>query len=87
MKEETAFTAGKGSFSADSKTYHDALSRAIREHEALSKQLHKQQKEVKENHDAAVDRRKLYVQLKTIMQLKLKLVNQEKVMHVCCGVT
>ncbi len=78
LKEENTYLAGRGSFSAEHKTYSDSLAKSIRDHEALAKKLHRDQKEVKETHDSAVDRRKMYSHLKTLMQTKLKISQSEK---------
>lgn len=78
LKEENTFLSGKRAYSAEHKTYQDALQTAIREHEALAKRLHREQKDVKETHDSTVERRKAHVHLKALLQLKLRVVVAER---------
>jgi hypothetical protein len=77
VKEENGFMSGKGALSGDAKTYADAFTRAVRDHESNAKRLQKEQREVKESHETSVERRRNYVYLRSIMQAKMRVAQAE----------
>jgi len=80
VRQEGKFAAGEEKLTgfAECKTYVDVLNKSIKEQDVLANKLRDEKKDVSENHEVIVERRRQYVNLKTIMAAKLRIAREEK---------
>lgn len=76
--QELSFQVGEDRLSEGSKTYREEYEKAIGEHETLAKKLRQDKVSVGESHSDNVEQRSMFVNLRTIMDLKRKLQHEAK---------
>lgn len=70
MRAEMSYQVGDDTFSDDHKSYQDAIAATIKKKETEGKKLRKKKKSVAESHDSHVEQRKLFVELRALLQSK-----------------
>jgi len=73
VREEAKFEAGEGRLLRNFKTWRELYANKVQQQEQLAKQLRKQQKDIKENEGPNMAQRAMYLDLQSLLQLKLKL--------------
>lgn len=76
--QELSFQVGEDRLSEKFKTYREHYDKACGDEEALGKKLRKEKVTVGETHNDHVEQRSMFVNLRTIMDLKLKLQEDTK---------
>ena len=77
VKQEQEYSRGKGKLLRDFKNYTELYNHKLQQQAALSKELHKRQKEIKENADENLGQKQLFVDLKRLLDCKKKISEQE----------
>jgi hypothetical protein len=79
VAQEQRYLAGDEKFSSEHKSYKDLYDRVIGEQETLSKNLRGEQKNIKETHESDVGQRQMFLNLRRLLQCKLKTNKELKV--------
>jgi len=72
IQNELAYQRGEGRLLRDFKSYRDLYNHKIQQQEHLAKELRKRQKVLKENAGANTEQRQMFVDLKRLLQTKVK---------------
>lgn len=76
VREEAKFERGEGRLLRDFKTWRELYANKVQQQEQLAKQLRKQQKAIKENEGPNMAQRAQFLDLRSLLQLKLKLYKE-----------
>lgn len=71
-RNEEMFVMGRGRLNRDFRTFQDRLERIVDEESRLQKQLQDDQREIMSSHQGQVNQRKLFLNLKSLLDAKMK---------------